>query len=65
MEKLGVHRDASELISVRNFLESWDVTAVPGIETNSEGDEDDMLGTLSLEMERSIETIRELSVVCG
>ncbi|XP_022333069.1 snRNA-activating protein complex subunit 3-like [Crassostrea virginica] len=65
MEKLGVHRDASELISVRNFLDSWDVTAVPGIERNSEGDEDDMLGTLSLEMERSIETIRELSVVCG
>ncbi|XP_062575704.1 snRNA-activating protein complex subunit 3-like isoform X2 [Saccostrea cucullata] len=65
MEKLGVHRDATQPISVREFLESWDVTAVPGIVKTSTDDEDAMLKTLSSEMNIPIETLMELNTVCG
>lgn len=61
MEKLGVHRDASQLISVREFLTSWDASVIPGMEMNDEA----MLKALSKEMGTPIDTLQELNTVCG
>uniref|UniRef100_K1PHX7 snRNA-activating protein complex subunit 3 n=1 Tax=Magallana gigas TaxID=29159 RepID=K1PHX7_MAGGI len=65
MEKLGVHRDASQLISVREFLTSWDASVIPGMEMISTKSDAAMLKALSKEMGTPIDTLQELSTVCG
>lgn len=65
MEKLGVHRDASQLISVREFLTSWDASVIPGMEMISTKSDAAMLKALSKEMGTPIDTLQELGTVCG
>lgn len=65
MEKLGVHRDASQLISVREFLTSWDASVIPGMEIKSTINDEAMLKALSKEMGTPIDTLQELNNVCG
>lgn len=65
MEKLGVHRDASQLISVREFLTSWDASVIPGMEMKSTINDEAMLKALSKEMGTPIDTLQELNNVCG
>lgn len=65
MEKLGVHRDALQPMSVRGFLESWDPSAIPGMDRGSVDNEKAMLQTFSSEMGIPVDTLQELNIVCG